>query len=257
MKPDDAMNPSNAPALTLSDTRPVKLNTGAQRACVHSAGLIVLLMAGALMIIMGWMPPVSPALDAQAIAQLFQEDANHIRIGAMMIMLSGAFFWSFASAISCQLKRIEGRDYSPMSDLQRSTASGTALAIIVPSLCWMVAAFRPERSPELVQLINDLGWMMFIGTIPPALVQVMAIAFCVLSDKSARPVLPRWYGFFNLWCGTGFLVGEAVAFFKTGPFAWDGFAAFWMAATFFFGWILVTWWVIARAIGEQAAEARA
>ena len=77
------------------------------------------------------------------------------------------------------------------------------------------------------------------------------IAFCVLSDKKPQPVFPRWFGFFNLWIATGFLVGEAVAFSQVGPFAWNGAAAFWMAATFFFGWILVTWRVVRTAILQQ------
>ncbi|MCY1360840.1 hypothetical protein D9M69_474850 [compost metagenome] len=43
-----------------------------------------------------------------------------------------------------------------------------------------------------------------------------------------------------------------VVFFKSGPFAWNGLFAFWMAAVAFFGWILVTWWVIAKSIRQQA-----
>ncbi|MGQ0622892.1 MAG: hypothetical protein ACT4QA_23800 [Panacagrimonas sp.] len=233
----------------------MKINKGSQLVCVNTAWVIVGLMATALVAVAGWMPPISPALNAQEVAALYEADRNSIRVAAVMIMMSGAFIWPFAVAIANQMKRIEGTHYHPLADVQLATASGTALAVICPSIWWMVAAFRPERTPELVQLVNDMGWTMFIGCIPPALVQVLAIALCILTDKSGKKVFPRWYGFFNIWAGTAFLVGEALCFFQTGPFAWDGLGAFWMAATFFFGWILLTWWMVRRAILEQPDEA--
>lgn len=227
-------------------------NTGSQLVCVNSALVVVGLMMLALLPVAGWVPPIPPALDPAQVAAVFEADRNAIRVAAAMLMMGSAFLWPFAAAISNQMKRIEGAHFHPLADVQLVTASGTVLAIICPSIWWMVAAFRPERAPELVQLTNDMAWMMFIGTVPPAFVQVLAIALCVLGDKGARKVFPRWFGFAQLWIATAFLVGEAVAFFTTGPFAWDGLGAFWMAATFFFGWIVLTWWVVRRAILEQA-----
>lgn len=229
----------------------MKANRTSQLVCVDAALVVVVLMGIALLPLAGWVPPISPALDAEGVQAFFNAEANNIRLAGVLLMMGGAFFWPFGAAIANQMKRIEGYHHHPLADTQLATVAGTALAIIIPAACWMVAAFRPERSPELVQLINDLGWMMFIGTVPPAFVQVLVIGFCALTEKEPRRVFPRWFGFFNLWIATGFLVGEAVAFFKTGPFAWDGEAAFWMAATFFFGWILVTWRVVRTAILQQ------
>ncbi len=208
-------------------------------------------MGIALVPLAGWLPPISPALEAGAVRDFFNAEANDIRLAAVLLMMGGGFFWPFGAAISNQMKRIEGYHHHPLADTQLATVAGTSLAIIIPAALWMVAAFRPERAPELVQLVNDLGWMLFIGTVPPAFIQVLAVAFCALTEQGPKRVFPRWFGFFNLWIATGFLVGEAVCFFHTGPFAWNGFAAFWMAATFFFGWILVTWWVVRRAILAQ------
>lgn len=233
----------------------MNINRSSQLVCVNTALAIVILTSLALTVVAGWLPPISPALDPAGVAAVYERDRNEIRVAAAMMLLAAAFFWSFAAAIANQMKRIEGTHFHPLSDVQLACASGTALAIICPSIWWMVAAYRPDRAPELVQLTNDMAWMMFIGTVPPALVQVLAIALCVLGDKGPKRVFPRWFGYAQLWIATAFLVGEAVAFFKTGPFAWDGLAAFWMAATFFFGWIMLTWWMVRRAILEQPEEA--
>ena len=84
-----------------------------------------------------------------------------------------------------------------------------------------------------------------LGTSPKA------VGFATLADKSAEPVFPRWSGFVNLWLGTLFLPGGLIVFFKTGPFAWDGFIAFWIPFAAFALWFLVMTPVLLRAIRQQ------
>ena len=67
------------------------------------------------------------------------------------------------------------------------------MAILLPAWLWMVMSYRPgATSPETLQLANDFNWMMFIGMFPPAVLQNVSIALCIFSDKSSRPVYPRW-----------------------------------------------------------------
>jgi hypothetical protein len=228
-------------------------NINSQLLCVHAAIAMVLLM-GAALFLAGWVPPPSPAMSATESAQMFTQGGNKIRFAALLMMLGATMFWPFAVAISAQMKRIEGPLVQPLAGVQLACATGTVIAIIIPCALWLVAAFRPERSPEIVQALNDLSWMFFIGAVPPALIQVLAIGLCALSRCVTPEVLPRWYGFFSLLTATGFVGGETIGFFHTGPFAWNGIFAFWMAAVFFFGWILVTWWVVMRAIQKQATD---
>ncbi|MGL4318169.1 MAG: hypothetical protein ACRCTL_16330 [Pseudomonas sp.] len=228
-------------------------NTNSQLLCVHAAMAMAVLM-GIALLLAGWVPPPSPAMSTLETAQMYAGGGNHIRFAALLMMLGATMFWPFAVVISTQMKRIEGPLVQPLAGVQMACATGTVMAIIIPSALWLVCAFRPERPPEIVQALNDLSWMFFIGAVPPALIQVLAVGLCALYRPSAAAVFPRWYGFFCLWTATGFVGGETVGFFHTGPFAWDGIFAFWMAAVFFFGWILVTWWVVLCAIRNQAAE---
>lgn len=86
-------------------------------------------------------------------------------------------------------------------------------------MIFMVAAFRPDRSPELTIILNDFAWIPFIVNFPPALLQCLAISGAVLTDRGETPVLPRWVGYYNLWTATDFIPAGLLIFFKHGPFA--------------------------------------
>jgi hypothetical protein len=47
--------------------------------------------------------------------------------------------------------------------------------------------------------------------------------------------------------------GGVAYFFRTGPFAWNGLLAFWVAASAFFIWLLVMPWITLRAINNAEA----
>ena len=98
--------------------------------------------------------------------------------------------------------------------------------LILPCVIWTVAAFRPERDPALIVLLNDLGWITFLMPLGTFVVQNFAIGFAILGDKSAAPVLPRWIGFFTIWVAILWLPGALLTFFKSGPFARDGLFVF-------------------------------
>ena len=89
-------------------------------------------------------------------------------------------------------------------------------------------------------------------------VQGMAITIAILSDKSDKPVLPRWLGWFNLWAQIIYLPGDPwIPFFKTGPLAWNGLLAFWIPVVVFTVWLLLISAMLLRAIGEQEREHKA
>lgn len=100
-------------------------------------------------------------------------------------------------------------------------------------------------------MLNDLGWLVIIPAFPTFIAQFVAIAFGVLQDNGPQPVFPRWAAFFNMWVALLFIPGGFAFFFRTGPFAWNGLLAFWVAASAFFAWLLVMTWLVLRAIDIQ------
>lgn len=198
----------------------------------------------------GFLPPVAPSMDAQAVAALYQNNTAAMRTGFMLMVLAGAFYVPFSAAIATQMQRIEGAN-AVLAKAQMGAGIMGAMFIMIPALIWSVAAYRPERAPELTSLINDLGWMCLIMPVSPAVVQVMALGIAVLIDKSPAPVYPRWLGYMGLWLAVVFLPGLLLTFFKTGAFAWNGVLTFWLPVGLFFGWMILMACMTHRAIVNQ------
>ncbi|MGQ0700356.1 MAG: hypothetical protein ACT4PZ_19225 [Panacagrimonas sp.] len=228
------------------------MNKTSQLICAHSALVFAVVLGAGIFGVAGWLPTIAPSRSAADIAQMFLQDQTRIRIGMSMLAAASVLWWAMSAVIAVQMKRIEG-PHHPMTYLQLASASGTVMAILFPAYIWLALVYRPGTvTPETMQLVNDFNWMVFIGAYPPACIQNFAIGICILSDKRAEPIFPRWVAYANFWIAIAFLPGVLIPFFKTGPFTWTGLIGFWLVAVTFFGWIVMMWWATVRAINRQA-----
>lgn len=193
---------------------------------------------GAGLLMAGFVPPPAPSLTAAQVAAVYQADPNMIRAGMFLGLVGIIGYAALVGAISAQLRRIQGISSLPPY-LQLSAGSIGVLTVMFPIMIFAITAFRPERDPRLTQLLNDVGWLIIIPAFPTFIAQFLGIAFGTFQDKSATPVFPRWAGYFNAWVGLLFVPGGFAYFFRSGPFAWNGLLAFWVAAGAFFIWLLV------------------
>lgn len=229
------------------------MNRNSQLICAWAGPLGIALSGIGLWPIAHFFPPHLPSASATTIAALYQQDANMIRLGMLLLMIGAALWAPFIAAISIQLKRIEGA--SPvMAYTQLAAGAIGVIVLTAPVMVFTAAAFRPERAPELTQLLNDLGWLLLVMPFGPAAVQLLAIGLAILADTRAGPIFPRWLGFFNLWVATLFVPAGLVTFFKTGPFAWNGLFGFWIPAAVFGAWVAAMFLALLRAIGDQARQ---
>jgi hypothetical protein len=182
-----------------------------------------------------FLPPPSPRSPAGDIAALYQRNTLPIRLGTVVMLAAATFMFPFVAVIALQMKKMEGQQ-PILAYTQLASGSAGVLFFIVPTMMWTIAAFRPERDPQLILLLNDMGWLLFLMPFSSFLVQSVAIGLAILGDRSARPAFPRWAGFFNLWVGVLLVPGGIVTFFKRGPFAWDGLFGFWIPLLIFFAW---------------------
>ena len=216
-------------------------------------------LAGALLfflglVIAGFFPPPSPSLDADAIAAIYRDDTTNIRIGTLLVMISGVLAIAPVPVIAGYVRRIEDPEMPTMSYLVLLGGLINVLVFIFPGLLFLITSFRPERPPEITLLMNDFSWFITVLAWPGAFIQCLATGIAILRNPT-QTLLPRWMAYFNLWAAASFLPGSLLPFFKTGPFAWDGLFPFWIPAVLFSAWYVVMLIAINKAIDRDPRRA--
>ena len=192
-----------------------------------------------------FIPPPSPALGAQDIATFYAAHSIGIRLASMSFVAGATCFVVFYAAISVAMMRMEPSSLL-LAAIQFSSGILSILPLYFAGMLFGTAAFRPDRSAELVQLVNDMGWVLTIMPAQSLLPQLVALALAILRDRSARPVFPRWVAYVNFWVAILFQPGMLMILFKRGPFAWDGLLAFWLPFIVFALWMYVMCWALLR-----------
>lgn len=208
----------------------------------------------ALFILGGFIPPPSPDLPASEIARIFSPDNTPVRVGALIAMLGSCVFALPMLAIGAQLRRMEGPN-PVMANLNNSMATLTCVANMLPCFLWLAISYKPTP-PDVMVVLNDLAWFMFIGGICTQILLNFAQGVCILNDKSGLNIYPRWLGYLNLFLIMTFLPDVLLPMFTTGPFTYAGPLGFWVPAIGYLTWLWVNYFFTVKAIKRQAAEAR-
>jgi hypothetical protein len=228
------------------------MNATAQRACAWSGIVCLVVFFLGFWVIAGFIPPPSPKDSARQIAELFQRDQTRIRLGMIVSVFASALLASWAAAITVQMRRMEGRN-SVLAFTNLAVGALFVLEFIISLVLWQAATFRP-RSPEIVQLLNDIAWMLFVCIASTPILQALVMGVAVLGDKRARPIFPRWAGYFDFWVALLFLPGSITVFFQDGPFAWNGLLTWYLPLTVFTIWIIANTVLTLRAITREELE---
>jgi hypothetical protein len=210
-------------------------------------------------LIVGWVllahfvPPPSPHWSALHIDHFFAQHRTGIRIGMIICFFGCALFLPWWATVAVQVKRIEGR-FSPFAYVQIAGAACFVIEFLFPLTFWANAAFRNSTSPELVQKLNDLAWIPFLGLVSTAVVQTFAFSIAVLQDQREKPLFPRWFAYYSFWSALLYCPAGLIIVFKTGPFAWTGIISFWLVFIVFSAWVIVTTFMLMFAVKRQATD---
>ena len=226
------------------------MNMRNQMLCTWSGPVFVAVFTVGFWFLAHYLPPPSPNVGATDIAALYQQHTGQIRLGMFLMMACSALVAPFVAVISVQMKRIES-GAGVLTYTQLSAGTVGILFLILPALLWTVAAFRPERDPNLILLLNDMGWIFFLMPFGTFMIQNLAIGIAILAHSGPQ-IFPRWAGYFNLWVAVLFVPGGLLTFFKTGPFAWDGLFVFWVPLVVFLLWYGVMFVLLRQAIAKSS-----
>ncbi|GAA0612257.1 hypothetical protein GCM10009547_12850 [Sporichthya brevicatena] len=229
------------------------MSASSQRVCIWSGVAFMVLFFLGFGVIAQYIPPPNPANSAAEVAERYRENANAIRTGMLISMYALVLYVPWVAALATQMKRIEGK-HTPLSWAQLALGAGLPVAFFPALYYFQVAAFRPERSDEAIQQLNDMGWLPFTGIIYAITVQNVVVGAAVLMDKRPEPVFPRWYAYFCFWTGLLYCPASLDVYFKDGPLAWNGLFSWWLSLVSFFAWLVVTSALMAKAISHQERE---
>ena len=217
-----------------------------QRLCIWAGPLsLVCFLIG--MSFTGFALPMSSELRPDQVVAFYQQHRTGIRIAAVFCLFCSAFMMMFAAAISGQLQRVE-RPATTWVFVQLMGGVMGNIPFALAGIIWTVAAFRPERSPELTQAINDLAWFVLEMPAPTAVIQFLAIICVVLGDAGKEPVFPKWVAYLNIVAAIAFLPGVAgglLVNYKS--MDWNGLIAYLLPGVASASWVVLMFVALLRA----------
>jgi hypothetical protein len=201
----------------------------------------------------GFTPPLSPELTAEQVAAFYAENTAAIRFSMVTYDLCGVMLIPFFMVIVVQMKRMATQSHVFAYCFLTAAVSGATIFALA-NIFFLVAAFRPERNPELIMLLNDLAWIVFIAPVGMVVAQFLLLAAAVHFDDGPDPVFPRGVGPYSLATGVAITPAAGAAVWQTGPLAWDGLLSFWLRNGAFAAFVVVMFFVLRRAVLRQAVE---
>jgi hypothetical protein len=220
---------------------------------------LAIVWLSAFLLFPAFVEPLSPTLSAEEVAAFYRDPENLPRIRYSMIVFNwfAVGYIPILALIVLQIRRMAHR--TPIfSYAIIACAAGGPTIFLMANLFWLLAAFRPERDPELTLLFNDLAWVTFSSQVGFLIAQSVILALAIYLDRQERPVFRRWVAHFNLVVAVLLIPAAFVGVALEGPIAWDGLLSFWVRNAAIALWIVVMGVVLGRAIYRQrSAEALA
>jgi hypothetical protein len=244
-----------APAPDLVPRRPFEGVPGATvtnlRALLWSGPLGVVMVFFGLFVMAGFFPPPSPHRTGAEMAHIWQHHSSLKMAGLILCFCGGTLYLTFTLAIGYLLRRCTDDVIMPITQ----TALGVFGTVYFSFnfLILATAGFRPYLSADSTQTLHDLGFIMTFSPAAPFFLQYTAIAMTVFQIPDAKPLIPRWVAYFNIWVAIGLVPPSFIPLFKSGPLAWNGLLGFYIPVVVFGAWYVVMFTMLRRLLPRKEA----
>ncbi len=217
---------------------------------------VAIIWIAAFFLFPGFLPPMSPKASPAQVAAFYAEHTSRVRYSMIL------FNWFCVALVPILMLIVERmRGMAHRTPILRycviAVAAAAPIAFLTSTIFWLLAAFRPDRAPDLTQLYNDLAWITFSCGVPFLVALCLFIAVAIYLDEQDTPVFARWVGHFNLVIAVALVPAAFAGLTLSGPFAWNGFFAFWVKNFAITLWLIVMGVVLGRSLRSDAARAEA
>ena len=229
------------------------MNTRGQRILLWTTPPAAALFALAYLLFPVFSPPLSPELSPEQVAAFFADNTTGVLGVTILCNLIACSLVPLFAVTAVQISRTATS--SSAFTYAYVICVGVGLtAFILADYCWAMAAFRPERDPQLISLLNDMAWFFFIAPVGPIIVQNLCLAISIYLDARPDPIFPRWVAHFNIVIAA-LLVPSAFSILNTsGPLAWDGAVSFTLRLSVFACYVVVMFIVLLGVVNRQGDE---
>jgi hypothetical protein len=241
---------------TVAMTTSVAANTKGQRILLWTVPPAGALFALAYFLFPVFSPPLSPTMTPEQVAAFFAENATGILGVAILGNLIACSLVPLFAVTAVQISRTATS--SSVFTYAYILCVGVGLtAFILADYCWGIAAFRPDRDPQLISLLNDMAWFFFIAPVGTIIVQNLCLAISIYLDARSDPIFPRWVAHFNIVIGALLIPSAFSMLHKSGPLAFNGAVSFTLRLSVFAIYIVVMFVVLLGVVNRQGSEPEA
>ena len=231
------------------------MRMSAQLVSLWMAAVFGVILLAAFLLFPGFFPPMPPDMTARQVAAFYTRHQAMIRLSMVTVNFCGIMLMPFFMVIVYQMKRM-ATPTQVLAYAYLSAAVSGATLIAIADLFWLVAAFRPDRDPQVTQLLNDLAWITFTVPVGMIIAQMVTLALAIRLDDQPRPVFPRWVAAFNIAIAVAVAPSAFAAVFHTGPLAWNGAVSFWLRVCAYVLYVAVMFVVVRAAVRRQHQQER-
>lgn len=194
------------------------------------------------------MPPPGPDRTPEQIVAFFDEHSITIKIGFGLLMIVIGFASWANGLIAYHMKRMSVGSVWAYVCIA-ALAVGALPGCLFAAFSFLAAVFRPDRDPQIVALLYDIGLLTFIGSLGCFSITYLVLALAILLDKNN--IFPKWLAYVSVWQIVTEVLAAPVFIFKDGPFAWDGSISFWQGTAIFVCWQAAMIYLLRKAIQQQ------
>jgi hypothetical protein len=229
------------------------MNTRGQRILLWTTPPAAALLLLGYLLFPIFSPPLSPSLTPEEVATFFRDNTTGILGVVILCNLIAASLVPLFAVTAVQISRT-GTSSSVFTYAYIICVGIGTTAFILADYCWGVAAFRPDRDPQLISLLNDMAWFFFIAPVGTIIVQNLCLAVSIYLDARPDPIFPRWMAHFSVVIAVLLIPSAFSILYKSGPLAWNGAVSFTLRLIVLGTFIAVTFFVLLRVVNRQGAE---
>ncbi|ROO86770.1 hypothetical protein EDD29_4350 [Actinocorallia herbida] len=196
-------------------------------------------------------PPPRPDVTALQAAAWFDKHEPGIQAGFTFLLVIAGGAAISNGIIGYFMKRMSSGGmlaYAYIATMGVGAIPGFQVLLV----CWLTATFRPDRSPDTLYLLYDLGMLSYNGSLGCFTAAYTVLAVAIFYDKNR--IFPKWFAYVTIWQIVTELIASQMWLHHSGAFAWNGMITLYLAVVIFGVWVVCLLALLRHAAGRETAD---